>query len=207
MFIELYSDGSATVASKPGGYGWVMVIDGQKQSEGAGHMEKASNNDAELRAAVEGLSAVKLFIENTPIFPDPFVTLVSDSQLVLGWANGTYQFRQQDKIEKFQQLQMLVKLMNVKTRWIEGHSGQEHNERCDKLANQARLGLQNKEDKIEAILTGDTLIGTKKIGVISLWYKDTLKIIDLDNNIIENYNRDIHGTRGTLLEIREDKNR
>lgn len=213
MHIEIYSDGSATTNDKPGGYGWVMCTDGQKHSEGSGHMLNASNNDAELAGAIEGLKAAKSLIveESTKSYYTAVpanaitVTLVSDSQLILGWASGKYAFRQADKLHKFKELQLLVYSMNVKTRWVEGHSGDEHNERCDKLANAARLGIQAKSDKAEAILEGKTLIGRKKTGVVGIWYKNVLKIISLEDNIVETYDREIHGPRGSVLEVREDK--
>lgn len=211
MDIQIYSDGSATTVNLPGGYGWVMVINGVKYSEGSGHMEGASNNDAELEGAIKGLTAVKDLISKIPANPTlyetvvPTITLVSDSQLILGWADGTYAFRQTDKLDKYKELQLLVSNYHVKTRWVKGHNGDEHNERCDRLANAARTGEQMKADKVEAILEGNTLIGHKKSGVIAIWHKNVLKIISLDDNIIEDYDRTIHGTRGSMLELREDK--
>lgn len=208
MHIQIYTDGSATVAEKPGGYGWVMIYNGTKHSEGSGYMEKASNNDAELEAALQGLKAAKELISITPVeytVQGIQIELVSDSQLILGWADGTYAFRQIDKIDKYKELQLLVKNYNVKTRWVRGHAGDEHNERCDKLANAARTGEQMKADKVEAILEGKTLIGHKKSGVVCMWYKNVLKVISLEDNIIETYDRAIHGTRGSMLEVREDK--
>lgn len=149
MNIEVYSDGSATTNDKPGGYGWVMVVDGTKHSEGSGHMELASNNDAELEAATRGLQAANWHISIQSYIPPEghTVTLVSDSQLVLGWVSGKYSFRQENKMDKFKELQLFVQTMNVQTRWIRGHSGDEHNERCDKLANEARTGIERKEKK------------------------------------------------------------
>lgn len=206
MNVEVYTDGSATTDDKPGGYGFVICVDGVKHSEGSGHMERASNNDAELEAALKGLSQAALAFGSPPIGCQPCeFTLVSDSQLILGWANGTYAFRQHDKIEKYKSLQLLVKNYKVKTRWVKGHDGDEHNERCDKLANAARTGEQMKADKVEAILEGNTLIGHKKSGVICIWFKNVLKIISLEDNIIETYDRAVHGTRGSMLEVREDK--
>lgn len=215
MQIDVYTDGSATTKDKPGGYGYVIVIDGFKHSEGNGHMAGASNNDAEMEAAIQGLAAALKYtktlqgedFDRGDQSMTPTVTLCSDSQLALGWANGSYRFKQQDKIAKYQQLQFLVKRLNVKTKWIEGHSGHEHNERCDKLANEARLGVQKKKEKAEAIENGNTLIGTKKTGTLCVWYKKCLKIIDLDTNVIENYDRATHGPRGGTLEIREEKSR
>ena len=206
MFVEVYTDGSASLNNMPGGYGWVILIDGEKHSEGSGYIPIASNNDAELEAAIQGLYAAKNLsknIENSL----PTFTLVSDSELVLGWVTGRYSFRQEDKIEKYKELKLLSTLLNLKTRWVEGHSGNVHNERCDRLANQARLNGQRKEEKLKALLEEKSLIGRKKSGTVCVWYKNKLKVIDLERNIVEDYNREIHGNRGGMLEIREEKSR
>ncbi|NJO48288.1 MAG: reverse transcriptase-like protein [Leptolyngbyaceae cyanobacterium RM2_2_4] len=148
MKIEVYSDGSATIASKPGGYGWVLVIDGVKVKEGNGHMPKASNNDAELEAAIQGLAHVlKMRLNNQIPIGAHEIVLVSDSQIVLGWVTGAFRFKQKAKMQKFEQLQYLVRKLNVKTRWVEGHTGDEHNERCDTLANMARKMYDTPKEK------------------------------------------------------------
>jgi ribonuclease HI len=213
MIIEVYTDGSATINTKPGGWAFVLVIDGKKHSECAGHMALASNNDAEMEAAIQGLAAALKLVNSTACFGTGManekfeVTLCSDSELILGWTSGRYRFKQQSKIAKYDQLQFLVKRLGVKTRWVKGHSGDEHNERCDKLANEARLTVNRKKDREEAIVAGKTLIGTKKAGTVCVWYKNQLKIVDLETNVIEDYDRAIHGARGGTLEIREEKSR
>lgn len=206
MKIEVYSDGSATTKEKPGGYGWVLVVDGEKKSEGSGPMQQATNNDAEMEAAIQGLAAAfKYFLETSPLYKE--VILVSDSQLVLGWASGEYSFKQSAKIEKYGQLKTLMRRLQAKTRWVKGHSGDEHNERCDILANEARLSIVNKTKIEESKQDGRTKIGIKKTSVICVWHKKCLKVIDLENNIVEDYDRVLHGSRGSMLEIREDKSR
>lgn len=214
MKVEVFTDGSATTKDRPGGWAYVLVVDGQKHAECGGHMAGASNNDAEMEAAIQGLAAaLKWLNENLALHVGldhksvAEVTLVSDSQLILGWARGTYRFKQTDKIDKYKQLQFLVARLGVKTRWVQGHSGDEHNERCDKLANEARLGVNRQKDREEAIAAGKTLIGTKKSGTVCIWYKNCLKVIDLESNTIENYDRTIHGPRGGTLEVREEKSR
>lgn len=212
MLIEVYSDGSATVATKPGGYGYVVVIDGVKAYEGNGHMELASNNDAELEAAIQGLATVlKMRIEGKLPIDNHEIYLVSDSQIVLGWVDGTYRFKQAAKRQKYDQLMHVCKKLNVKTRWVQGHSGDEHNERCDKLANLGRHGMgpnevlpsKNAKKKTaikEAKAAGK--IGIKKKGTISLWYKGVLKIVDLELNLVEDHNETEHGKRDSHLEIK-----
>jgi len=206
MKISVYSDGSATTVLKPGGWAYVLVVDGVHHSEGSGYSPGASNNDMELMASIQGLAAALKFI-NEISAKDTEVTLISDSQLTLGWASGTYRFKQESKIERYNQLRFLMNRLNAKTQWVEGHTGCEWNERCDKLANAARKQLSLEIEKKEAKITGESLIGTKKKGVLCVWYKNVLKVLDLDANIVENYNRDIHGPRGSALEIREEKSR
>lgn len=209
MKLEIFTDGSATVSSKPGGWACVLVVNGQFVSERCGHIEKATNNDMELFAAIKGLElAMTDGICCAGDFEDEFdVTLKSDSQLVLGWANGTYQFKQTEKLFLYEELRRLMRKLKAKTEWVKGHSGVRWNERCDELANKARLGIEKEQKKEEAKTTGETLIGDKRDGVICLWYGDKLKIISLSDNIIEDYNREVHGKRGSAMEIRQEKMR
>jgi ribonuclease HI len=219
MKIEVYADGSATVATKPGGYGFVIIVDGQKHSEGSGQMLTASNNDAELEAAIQGLASVlKEFKNQVDTNPELEITLVSDSQIVLGWTSGKYRFKQTEKRHKFDQLQFLVKRMKVKTRWVRGHNGDPNNERCDKLANDARKLLVDqyekpqKEKKPKLGKKQPTIgksgkkqptigkIGKKTENVFNIWFGDVLKLIDLDQNICEDHDDQIHGPRGSRME-------
>lgn len=214
MKIDVYSDGSATIATKPGGYGWVMVIDGVKHSEGYGHMENASNNDAEMEGAIQGLVAVFKHLnsikqmltasgseqEQTDRLSHAEVTLVSDSQIILGWASGKFRFKQAAKMQKFKMLKELVARMNTQTRWVQGHSGDEYNERCDKLANLGRKGGELKPQK-QANKT-NSAIANKEIGVVCLWFKGVLKVVDLETNVIENYSEALHGSRSSRLELK-----
>ena len=206
MVIQVYSDGSAQTKDKPGGWGSVIIIDGVLHKELAGYLDLATNNDAELIAAISGLDYVLSYLASLQgSFPlEHEVTLVSDSEIVLNWANGTYRFKQVEKVALYDHLRRLVKKMSVKTRWVKGHDGDVWNERCDKLANNARKGIAI-EGLDNSVPKVDTKIGSKKTGVVSLWYGGQLKIIDFENDIIENYNREAHGKRGSVIEIREDK--
>lgn len=208
MKIDVYSDGSATTADKPGGCGAVVLVDGILYRELAIHLESATNNDAELISAIKGLDCALEYLSKCQgsFELECEVTLISDSEIILNWANGTYRFKQSDKMPLYDHLRRLVKKMKVKTKWVKGHSGDRWNERCDKLANNARKGITTEIlDKSGPKV--DTRIGTKKTGILSIWYGGQLKIVDLQNNIVENYNREAHGKRGSAIEIREEKER
>ena len=95
--------------------------------------------------------------------------------------------------------------LRAKTEWIKAHAGHQWNERCDYLANQARLGLEKENEVEEAKVNGTTLIGKKKEGIVCFWAYGKLKVLDLLNNVCEDYSREVHGKRGSVLEFREDK--
>ena|ERR1700677_4023047 len=152
MLIEVYSDGSATTADKPGGYGFVICVEGVKVAEGSGHLPSATNNVAEITAAIAGLEYVGTHdLPGTDVQSTVRrIVLVSDSQLVLGYANGDYQCRKPHLLTIFLQLRKLYRQLNAETRWVRGHTGDEHNERCDVLAKAAREADPNAAVGIKA---------------------------------------------------------
>ncbi len=140
MKVQIYSDGSGTVANLPGGWGYVVVVDGVKIHEANGSLSKATNNRAELTAAIEGLK----FVQSDPVYSQADVELISDSMLVLGYANGDYELKAMHLLDVYNAVRKLYKSMKVTTRWVKGHNGDEHNERCDVLAKSARESLLKK---------------------------------------------------------------
>lgn len=135
MNVEIYTDGSATTGDKPGGWAYVIVVDGVKITEEAGFLSKATNNVAEITAAIRGLERIQ---GDAQFGAADTVTLVSDSQLVLRYATGEYQCRKFHLVPLYCKLRQLHDKLNIQTRWVKGHNGDEHNERCDALAKAAR---------------------------------------------------------------------
>ena len=152
MLIEIYCDGSATTSEKPGGYGYVVCVNGIKVHEGSGHLSKATNNVAEVTAAIRGLTYVAttdvpgVASNDTDNGSDGTrVVLISDSQLTLNWATGNYRCKQWHLVPLVIELRKLFIKLNAETRWVKGHAGDLHNERCDVLAGEARLNANAKD--------------------------------------------------------------
>ena len=137
MKIDVYSDGSGNTFDSDGGWGFRILVDDVLLVDGSGYLPAATNNVAELTAAIEGLKAAKNYIENMK--PEkPEVTLISDSQLVLGYANGQYKCKAVHLGQLYIQVKKLFEELNTTAKWVKGHSGDEHNEACDLLAKTAR---------------------------------------------------------------------
>jgi ribonuclease HI len=138
--IEIYADGSGNTFDSDGGYGWRLIVDGVFHSEGSGYLPSATNNVAEITAAIEGLNAASTWLSRPEILAQSphSVVLVSDSQLTLGYANGSYKCKALHLTSLYIQLKKVYQSVGATTRWVAGHSGDEHNEACDKLAGEAR---------------------------------------------------------------------
>lgn len=142
MTIEVYSDGSGNTFDSDGGYGWRLVVDGTLVAQGSGYLPKATNNVAEITAAIEGLKYAAKYIGMLGIQPPQTasVVLVADSQLVLGYATGAYKCKALHLTSLYIELKKAFKAVGATTRWVKGHAGDEHNEGCDQLAKAARNG-------------------------------------------------------------------
>lgn len=156
MLIEVYSDGSGTTGDQPGGWAFVICVDGVKVAEGSGSLSKATNNVAEVTAASEGLRHVATtdipgYVQcNSHAVDDasdkadvrenePRIVLISDSQLTLRWATGEFKCKKPHLVPYIIELRKLLNQLNATTKWVKGHNGNEHNERCDYLAGVARF--------------------------------------------------------------------
>jgi ribonuclease HI len=149
MEIVIYSDGSGNTFDSDGGYGYRILIDGIHWIDGSGYLKKATNNIAELQAAISGLQKVKEYIASyRTILPDITfnVTLISDSQLVLGYASGKYMCKAIHLTQYYIKVRALYNELNVTPKWERGHQGEPNNEAVDKLAGQARANKKGLDD-------------------------------------------------------------
>lgn len=137
--IEVFSDGSGNTMASDGGYGWRIVVDGVPLEDGSGYLPQATNNVAEITAAIQGLSRVDQLIQQNS-WQNAEVVLVADSQLVLGYASGKWRCKAEHLKGLCRDLQDAYGKVDADQRWVRGHNGDENNEHCDKLAKAAREG-------------------------------------------------------------------
>jgi len=143
--IECWCDGSSDGRSGGAtGWGYIIVQNNQVLYADYGGDESGTNNLAELEAAIQGLTALKLVVDKHWAQGETIV-LVSDSRYTLGMASG--RFTPVKNLDKIQQLQDLYKGLCTDNRWVRGHAGDIFNELCDRLAKKGKLEM------IEALLS------------------------------------------------------
>lgn len=135
--VVVYTDGGCINNPGPGGYG-VVILDGGEVGERSGGFRLTTNNRMELMACLVALQ--ELAGTERPVI------LHSDSSYVVngiekGWARGwrARGWRKSDgqpalNADLWAELLMLSESLSVTFRWVKGHAGNIHNERCDVLA-------------------------------------------------------------------------
>ncbi len=121
-----------------------MIVDKQGEREYSGGFRYTTNNRMELYAAIVALQAVA-----EGCGP---VVLTSDSSYLVngmskGWAkkwqkNGWRKADNKDVLNQdlWAQLLQITAGRDIEFRWVKGHAGHLHNERCDTLAVQSARG-------------------------------------------------------------------
>ncbi len=122
---EIYTDGACLGNPGPGGWGAVVVSDGQ-QRELSGGEPKTTNNRMEITAVVKGLEQTR---------PGERVKVVSDSEYVI--KTMTRGWQRKVNTDLWDALDTLVGQRKVSWEWVRGHNGHPFNELADRLANSA----------------------------------------------------------------------
>ncbi len=134
--VALFTDGACRGNPGPGGWG-VLLRYGGRERELYGGEAATTNNRMELRAAIEGLKALREPCE---------VTLTTDSTYVMkgltewlpGWKARGWRTAGKQPVknaELWRELDAQVARHTVSWEWVKGHSGHPGNERADALAN------------------------------------------------------------------------
>lgn len=133
--VALYTDGACSKNPGPGGWCAILTYRG-KEKIFSGGTKDTTNNIMELTAVIKGLEALK----------EPCkVVVVTDSKYVLqgaeswmsGWISNGWKTKAKKavkNVEHWKRLKDLLDIHKVDWIWVEGHSGDEYNERCDKIA-------------------------------------------------------------------------
>ena len=137
--ITIYTDGGCHGNPGPGGWGIVVIADGEERCLSGGE-KLTTNNRMELTAAISALSVIL----NTPGFASRPVTVNIDSQYVKngitvwikGWKAKGWKTADKKPVKNqdlWIKLDELNQKLNVTWNWVKGHAGIEFNELCDQL--------------------------------------------------------------------------
>ncbi len=131
--IEIYTDGACSGNPGPGGWG-VLIMDNGDERELFGGEAETTNNRMEMQAVIEALKAT-----TGPII------LYTDSQYVKngvtswihGWKRNGWKTASRKPVKNkdlWVEIDALAADREIDWRWVKGHAGHDGNERADALA-------------------------------------------------------------------------
>jgi ribonuclease HI len=134
--VEIFTDGACRGNPGPGGWGALLRYQGSERELFGGEAH-TTNNRMELRAAIEGLRALK---------ESCTVTVTTDSVYVKngittwleGWKKKNWKTAARKPVKNvdlWQELDEENQRHQVVWHWVKGHSGHRENEIADQLAN------------------------------------------------------------------------
>ncbi len=141
--IEIWTDGGCR--GNPGPGGWAFVVRSKERAEElSGFEANTTNNRMELTAVRE---ALRMITRQPPLKGRP-ITLHTDSQYVQKgitqwihtWARNGWKTSAKKPVknsELWRDLWDLSRGLPISWVWVMGHAGDEMNERCDRMVQQA----------------------------------------------------------------------
>ena len=134
--VTIYTDGACSGNPGPGGYGAILMYNGTEK-EMSGGEKNTTNNKMELMAAIVSLECLKEPCDVTLYSDSAYLVNAYNQKWIENWKkNGWKNSNRQDVKNRdlWERLEKLTSIHNVTFIKVKGHSDNEYNNRCDKLA-------------------------------------------------------------------------
>lgn len=136
--VDIYTDGACSGNPGPGGWGAILAFRGEER-ELSGCEADTTNNQMELRAAIEALETLKRPMR-VRLHTDSAYVKQGITEWIGRWkANGwrTANKKRVKNRDLWERLDQARERHEVEWRWLRGHAGHPENERADELARRA----------------------------------------------------------------------
>ena len=140
--VLVFTDGAAKGNPGPGGFG-VVIQEGTQITELGGRSAHTTNNEMELRAAVEAIRTLKDTKHPIHLYTDSKYVAQGAEQWIFGWLKNEWKTKAGTEVRNkalWQALAPLLKSARVTWHVVPGHVGIPGNERADTIASAYALG-------------------------------------------------------------------
>ena len=132
--VFLYTDGAASGNPGPGGYGILLVWEGQNYTkEWSQGFRRTTNNRMELLAVIVGLEVLKKQPLTVVVYSDSkYVVDAINKGWLFNWEKTNFKGKKNPDL--WQRFLAIYRKHDVHFQWVKGHNKHPQNERCDRLA-------------------------------------------------------------------------
>ncbi len=143
--VVIYTDGACS--GNPGAGGWASILNFKgKEKILSGGEENTTNNRMELMAVIQGLESVK-DSQIIKVYSDSaYVVNAFNQNWLSNWQKNNWKTSGKSEVlnkDLWQRLLKVVQKHNVEFIKVKGHSDNENNNRCDALAREEIIKLQD----------------------------------------------------------------
>jgi len=137
--IRIFTDGGCSGNPGPGGWAYIILVDGQEKPVSGGTGD-TTNNRMEMTAVISALKDVQSWDawQGRPvqIYTDSQYVKNGITQWIKGWIRNGWMTAAKKPVKNqdlWKELHGLTEKGQVDWFWVKGHAGHEHNEKCDAL--------------------------------------------------------------------------
>lgn len=137
--VIIYTDGACSGNPGPGGWGSILMYNGNKKELSGGNKD-TTNNIMEITAVLEALKALKFPCEVDLYSDSAYVVNSFNQGWIYNWLKKGWKTASGESVknrELWEELYNLTKIHKVTFHKVKGHADNEFNNRCDELARNA----------------------------------------------------------------------
>lgn len=134
--VTIYTDGACSGNPGPGGYAAILMYNGIEK-EISGGEANTTNNKMEILAVLRALEMLKEPCNVTIYSDSAYVVNAIEKGWLNSWKNNNWIKSDKKKVKNIELWEEMLKLLDmhdIKFVKVKGHSDNEYNNRCDKLA-------------------------------------------------------------------------
>ncbi|MCL2277161.1 MAG: ribonuclease HI [Treponema sp.] len=150
--LKIFTDGGCSGNPGPGGWAYVMVIQTFQGtrilSREKGAEKETTNNRMEMTAVINALRALKTRTDvprQAVIYTDSQYVKKGITEWIHTWKRNSWKTSDKKPVknrELWIELDSLAAEFPLKWEWIKGHAGNEYNEMCDAMTQEAIAGVK-----------------------------------------------------------------
>ena len=137
--VTIYTDGACSGNPGPGGWGAILMYNGNKKELSGGNKD-TTNNVMEITAVLEALKALKFSCEVDLYSDSAYVVNSFNQGWIYNWLKKGWKTASGEPVknrELWEELYNLTKTHKVTFHKVKGHADNDFNNRCDELARNA----------------------------------------------------------------------
>lgn len=134
--VDIYTDGACTGNPGRGGWGAILIY-GDVEKEISGGEDDTTNNRMELMAVIKALRLLKRQCKVSLYSDSAYVVNAFKNGWIYNWRNNGWRTASKTDVknrELWEELYELVQKHEITWIKVKGHSDNEYNNRCDRMA-------------------------------------------------------------------------